>query len=499
MNTPKQPHMNPSEPTPFQHAEKQLYTLRFEGMPLGYLCASFFDHTWAKFLDVSLFRTYKKLVTNLLKSVGKRRYLNDMQASILYHKSGYDRHYVAMELAARRVNNMADSQTGTSTADTPQTTKAPILQVIGPQGASDIAFGKVYYHCGLGGLLKALRFLRQNARSINTILDNSTLTAQQRRLFYVHLTMQQLKGLSAQKFLKRQSSLKVLCVDYDRSGDASTLVAAAKALQATRSQRSAEALNTEGGARGLPTITLQHGVFSPPVGYAPLLADQCWTWGDMTKQQLVDLGENPQTIINVGTPIIETIPLTNEHRQAARQRYQLKPGKTFLLALSGPDKTLDDALAAQFQAIKSQYGQPTDNFLVKTHPSYKQTNYSWLETTYGLTWLPLDIPYADVMNMTDVLFCHNSGFGAEALFYGIQVGIIEVPGYDAGNGLQLHQHLGVPLISQTEDVVPLLTPQDQAVTQEQSKRLFHTTGEVAAQAIADRLKAAVKPATHDDR
>jgi len=445
--------------TPFQLTEKKLNSLTFRGMPLGYFSPFFFDGTQNNLYDQNPWKTLETLLVALFKSVGKKRQLNDWQKLLIYHKSGNNRHHIAMEKAVRL-------------ADSPECS----LLVVGPKVASDIHYGKVYYYGGLGGLIACLAFQVKHRRTLHAILEASPMTSKQRLLYHLHLSVQMLKGLSAKRFLEQQTTLKALCVDYDRNNDACTLIAAAKALH-------------------LPTITLQHGILNPPTGYTPLLADQCWAWGDMSKQQLVALGESPQSIINVGTPIIETIPISPEHRQQAKQQHKLKPGKTFLLALSGPNRPLDEALAAQLHAIKTTYGQPDDNFLVKTHPSYKHVDYSWLETKYELTWLPLDIPYADVMNMTDILLSHTSGLGAEALYFGLQVGVIDVPGYDAGSGLHLHQHLGVPLIRKPEDVLPLFVPLDQDKQQARSKRLFYETGHEAALAIAGHLKASVQMAS----
>ncbi len=443
--------------TPFQHAETKLNTLLFEGLPLGYLITQFFDG-----INIGVIihdtRDYPFLVTkNLLKALGKRHYLTDRNASLIYYKSGKSRHHQAMEAAVKM-------------AESPST---PLL-VIGPKGASDIPSGHVFFHNKLTDLFHALSFQYRHRKQLKSILDETPLSAAQRRHLSAYLLVQQLKALSALRFLRCQRRLTHLCVDYDRNSEACLLVAAAKQLN-------------------LYTVTLQHGIMNPPTGYFPLLAETCLAWGDMSKQQFIELGESAEKIICTGTPILEPITLSDTLRADARDRYGLKPGRTFLLALSGPNRPLDEQLAAFLAAVKTTYGTPDDNFVVKTHPSHPTVDYTWLEQKYGLKHLPLLIPYADVMNLADIVLTHTSGFGAEALHFGKQLGIINIPGYDAVSGLELHKYLGVPLLQEPGDMEPLLTtptqeaPEARKAKENQSRKLFLHTGKEAAQAIADYL------------
>jgi hypothetical protein len=165
--------MNPINLTPLQHAEKQLDTLRFEGMPLGDLSAHFFDRTWLNLFETSTLKNGMNLVNTLLKALGKHRYLKDSQARLLYYKSGINRHHQAMERAVRLVHS----------SETP-------LLVVGPQGNSDLATGRVFYHSGLLTLCRAVFYQLRHHRQLQAILRKTPLTLKQRCNYHIHLTQQ---------------------------------------------------------------------------------------------------------------------------------------------------------------------------------------------------------------------------------------------------------------------------------------------------------------------
>jgi hypothetical protein len=180
----------------------------------------------------------------------------------------------------------------------------------------------------------------------------------------------------------------------------------------------------------------------------------------MAKQQFLATGE-PESKSNVLEPP-SLNPLNCPIRQRESQATLSFEARQDLTAgISWPNKDLDTKLAAFFKAIKAKHAETEANFVVKTHPSHPHVDYRWLETDYGLIHLPIDVPYADVMNLVDVMLTHTSGIAAEAIYYGKQVGIINVPGYDAGSGLELHTHLGVTLLTPPKRAeILLMTPEE---------------------------------------
>jgi len=435
----------------FHQAEKKLNEFTFDGMQLGSTMAFFFDRMWWKDIRFTYVQLCQNCVRILFKSINKRSYLINNHAALIYLKTGGSRHHYSMENAIRQVH----------------TQEKPVL-VIGPEGEADLSTGAVFYHVGWKDLLHIKLYVIQQLKPINSILKQTALSPAQRRLFKVYLVQQLLMELSAKRFLQHQSGVKVIGVDYDRNSLSSMLITAAKSL-------------------GLSTFTLQHGIMYPPCGYVPVLAHRCLAWGEMAKQQFISMGESPETIELVGTPIVEPITLTPEAREKVRADYNLGSGKTWLLALSGPNYDLETKLAQFFKHIKETLGGPADNFLVKTHPSFRTIDYNWLESDYGLTLLKPDVPYAAVMNVVDVLLTHTSGIATEAIYYGKQVGIIDVPGYDAGSGRELCRYLDVPLLQKPSDAHQLLQATDPTTRESIARRVYYLTGKAAANEIAHRL------------
>ncbi|MDP4277265.1 MAG: hypothetical protein Q8914_06480 [Bacteroidota bacterium] len=404
----------------YHHAEVDLNRLQYKGLPLG-ICSSYYlDRTYIGDFDHRLLVQIWQLVRYLIKHIRKRRYLKNYHVSLIYFKTGRDRHYCAMEKAIRK-----------------GCTEPNKVLIIGPQGETDLSTGRVLYHVGLKESVEITYFLYRHRMAIRTILQSLQLSASQQRAYWWFLIRQLAKGLSLRWLLTQQEGLRLVGADYDRGNDSCTLFAAARSLQK-------------------PSFTLQHGVINPPVGFAPINADEIWVWGDMARLQLIASGVPDSCIHLTGTPIVETLTLTQEERFRIKQQLQLKSGKTIVLALSRPDKADDLKLVKLFHAIRQQYGKDEDNFVVKVHPTYPDTDYSWITNEFGLAVLPIRIPYPDFMNIVDVLLAHNSGIATEVLYYHKQVGILDVLDQSLGNGMELHKYLNVPLLKTADDFQQLV-------------------------------------------
>lgn len=422
-------------------AEAELNDLTLEGLSLGVCSSYFFDSTFYNYFDLNWKTQFGSLLQTLGKGLFKQRFLKNYHDRVYYLKTGRDRHYCTMEQAVR-------------SASTPETN----VLIVGPMGHADLYTGGVFFHAGLFSLWKIYAYFQKNKRRIYSILEILELTRIQQRSFLLHLSTQLLKALSAKRFLIKQSQLMLLGADFDRGVNACCWFAAAQALK-------------------IESVTLQHGVINPPVGFAPVHADEIWVWGDMARNQLLKKGVPEHQIRLTGTPIVETIELNINDKERVCNNLGLKGGRTFVLALSRPVYE-DDRKQVQFlQAIRDKFGKPDDNFVVKVHPSYPNVNYDWICEDFDLKVLPIGLPYPDFMNMVDILLAHNSGIAAEVLHYGKKVGILDILDQVPSSGMELHTWLNVPLLKTIEDFEKLET------CSFNSAAIFHRTGLAAKQEI----------------
>jgi hypothetical protein len=396
-------------------AEAELNDFSLEGLSLGVCSSYFFDSTFYNYFDLTWKTQFSTLLQTLGKSLFKQRFLKNYHDRVYYLKTGRDRHYCTMEQAVR-------------SASTPD---ANVL-IVGPMGHADLYTGGVFFHTGFYSLLKIYAYIQKNKSRINPILEILELTKNQQRSFLLHLSAKLLKALSAKRFLIKQSQLMLLGADFDRGVNACCWFAAAQSLK-------------------IKSFTLQHGVINPPVGFAPVHADEIWAWGEMARKQLLKAGVPEHQIRLTGTPIVETLELSTDDKERVMTNLGMNTGRTIVLALSRPVKEDDRKLVQFFQSIREKYGNPDDNFVVKVHPSYPNANYNWIYEEFGLTVLPIGLPYADFINIVDILLAQNSGIAAEVLHYGKKVGILDVLDQIPSNGMELHTWLNVPLLKTSED------------------------------------------------
>jgi hypothetical protein len=433
--------------------EAALNQLSYKGMRLGACSSYFLDTVYYRFFNFKLSFRFKMLILAVAKSAGKRKYLKNRTNNVLYLKTAKERHYVALEEAVLQARSEKTS-----------------ILVVGPMNHSELYTGGVFFHTGIHDLIQAKLFLLLHHRQIKKAVSGLKMSRSEYIAFWLHLLEQLLYTISARHFIISQKQTALIGADYDRSAYACCWFAAAH-------------------SRRIKTFTLQHGVINPPVGYAPLNADEIWVWGAMAKKQLMSAGVPNERIKLTGTPIIETLNVTEANKQKVKVEYKLNQGRTIVLALSRPDYKEDLVLVDYFKKIQEAYSKPGDNFVVKVHPSYPEADYSWIEQNYNLTLLPLAIPYIDFINLTDILLAYNSGIATEVLYYQKQVGILNLFGDVSGNGLELNHWLKVPILKVVEDFAPL---NEVSSSQASGKELFESTGKEAAQNLASQIKELVQ-------
>jgi len=424
--------------------ERELNSIQYKGLEIGNLLSYYFDRLYRNDYNFNWFKKILIVIYYFIKPVSKKQILINHQKDIIYFRTGEHRHYQNMQSAlsdSAEINNKT--------------------LYISPRNNQGID-GKVFFLSLFVDFFQTLFFLIGNFQILNRKFKPLGLPFSLKIQILTDLHLQLIKANSLKRFIQLQLETKLIGADYDRGSESSLFFAVAKAMQ-------------------IPSFTFQHGVLNPPIGYSPVNANEIWVWGEMAKKQLIKLGVSNKKIRITGTPIVQNIEITATVREKLLHKYQIKPGKNIVLALSSPNKPNDIKLVEFFSAIKKEHANSADNFFVKIHPARKYEQYRWIKDTYNINILPHDIPYKDFMNIVDILLTHTSGIAAEVLYYNKKVGILDILDESPGNGLELNKYFGVPLIKHTFTFRDFYNKEAPSI----GKTLFYKVGAEAKTEIQD--------------
>jgi len=415
--------------------EEDLNKVNYKGLQLGILLSSYFNVFYSSRINKSWIKKAILFLVFFFKPFSKEKLLNDQNKSLIFFSSGSFSHLKSIQNAV-----------------TP-TIKEKKNTIIIRNDASEGIDKKIFFLTGIFDFLKVLLFLLKNLKSVNEKIKLLNLSITLKIQFFLELHFQILKALSLLKFVKSQSNTKVIGADYDRGYESALFFSVAKALN-------------------IESFHVQHGSFNPPVGYFPVNADKICVWGEMSKNQLIQLGTMPKKILVTGTPIVQDIEINEKIRKNYIKMHGLNSGKNIVLALSSPDKFRDEKQVEFLSKIKKLDRDMENNFLVKIHPARNFKDYLWIKRKFDIDLLPIDITKTDFMNIVDILLTHNSGLANEAIFHDKKVGIIDVLDIAPRNGIELKKYLNVPIIKSSStledifDICPVIS----------KDKLFHKIG-----------------------
>ena len=425
--------------------EKELNKLKFQNVQIGSLMALF----WGRIFRGRLHLISIDLVLNViyfhLKFFFQKGKIKDFEKPFIYIKTGSHAHLKKLESAV---------------LFNPLTQKNSLI--IGPEKSDDVLVKDLYQLYSCSDILNVWIFLFKNFSHTNDLFKVYNFNLWTRIFLFFNLFIQLIKAICFLNFFTSQKNLRLVGGDYDRGADTAAFFAAASSLN-------------------LSSFTLQHGVINPPYGYHPLIADEIWVWGDMAKAQLVSLGVRGDNVRVMGTPIVKPIEINQTRKKALFTHLNLKEGKVIVLALSYADLTNDHLLVHFLNNIRSVYGGPHDNFLVKIHPSCKTEDFKWITKEFGFAIMPNPMDQSDFINLVDILLAHSSGIATEALYYGIRIGILDILPLSPGNGLELHKYFKVPMLKKVSDFEILKMSNRM---EPKNKKIYDSTGEESKNKIS---------------
>jgi hypothetical protein len=197
--------------------------------------------------------------------------------------------------------------------------------------------------------------------------------------------------------------------------------------------------------RGVPTVTMMHGVGTSSYEFTPLLADLALCWGEQQRLQMMSFGVPDDRLVITGCQRL-TRTLTSEP-STARSKVGLPPERpVVLLASANINRESPHFVAQAFCEAFS--GQHELSAVVRLHPSENLAFYSQeLRRFPDIRFLANDAWTVDeALAASDVIVCRDSGLGNDALVKKRPVVVLDNLPEELGNGRCLAEHARAPVV-----------------------------------------------------
>lgn len=275
---------------------------------------------------------------------------------------------------------------------------------------------------------------------------------------------------------------RVIVTDFDRNSESSCLVLAAQ-------------------ARGIPTVTLVHGVGSE--GFTPLLADMALCWGVSQWEQFRARGVSPDRLAITGCPrLTRTIAAD---RSTVRAGLGIRQCAQVVMLATSPVIPQRARRSAEL-FCEAMMQLPSTVALVRLHSSETLGDYREARRAYPcVRFLDNSLCTSDeALAAVDVVVVESSGFGNDAVIKGKCTVVLRPDDADSPNGRELVREAGCPDASSAAQLAqtiaeilrsPGLRTQLSAQADAYVSRFCARYGDEAAREIANQVLLAAAKTT----
>ncbi len=282
------------------------------------------------------------------------------------------------------------------------------------------AWKKEYQRCSLAWdqRLKRITNKHRIPRDVLPLLKDSMLVGSQHVAAY-HALLDILAPTS-------------VVTEYDRSTQAAPLILAAR-------------------ARGIPTMTMIHGVINSPYGYVPMLADVAFCWGEMGRDQMMAMGTPADRLVITGSHRVSRGLLSD--RRAARAKFGVTDKRTLVLFASNPiakvHRTQQIRCFCEAFTHQDQYVA-----VVRLHPAETLAFYeNEMEDFPSARFTDASLVTQDeALVAADIIVVRSSGFGNDALIKDKLVVVLDTTDAPLGNANTLIDKAGCPYVQNKDDL-----------------------------------------------
>jgi hypothetical protein len=238
--------------------------------------------------------------------------------------------------------------------------------------------------------------------------------------------------------LLRNSRPSAVVTEYDRNANSCCLVLAARHL-------------------GIPTFTLTHGVVHEgAVGYAPILADYIYNWGEADRVRLIEAGVPPERCILAGCPRMP-ISITTD-AMTSKELVGVPPstGVTVMLGISPWQPDIIGWMIGM--CSKALAAVPGASGFIRLHPSLKPADVqSYIPRNSPLMIAPTSLALEECLAATDIVVSGGSGLIEDSLTAGRPAAVIVAPGEGESSwSAEVIRRAQCPRISSTSELAATL-------------------------------------------
>jgi hypothetical protein len=203
--------------------------------------------------------------------------------------------------------------------------------------------------------------------------------------------------------------------------------------------------------RGIPTVAMTHGVIYFNYGYTPLLSDVALCWGRDHRDQMIEQGVEPATLLITGCQRLKRTPSVAGNE--VRERLGLPLNMPIVMLGTGPMER------EEWRKLAFAFGEAFENHpgvtgVVRLHASEsiedcrtELARYPGIRLLENSSWT-----VEDSMAACDVVVIHNSGLGNDALVFKRLVVLLDVLALPLSNGRSLADKAGSPVAHSADEL-----------------------------------------------
>jgi glycosyltransferase involved in cell wall biosynthesis len=326
------------------------------------------------------------------------------------------------------------------------------------------AFPKDFFQI-LSIFLKSIIFSKSKLKKLNLSFSES--------LFYSCKILEQCNPISYFDAIFRICNSKpdIILTEFDRNTISAPLILVGKKYSVT-------------------TVTFVHGIIGK-YGYAPILADFVFCWGNEQKKTLISQKVPTEKIVITGTTIIdENCRINNDIPNSTDKNYKIclgiNPVRPELIKY-----TIDIV-------IKAVIGLSDIELIIKLHPSqarHKFIEYEALGKNIRVV-ASHEINNQELFGKINLLIIENSGLGIEALISEVPVAVINTGDENIDFGKVLINKAHCPTFKSSEELKNLISDlrdnpgrieQMKSYGKQFAREYYFATGIVAAEIITNKI------------
>lgn len=307
----------------------------------------------------------------------------------------------------------------------------PITKILNEETYQVIVLHQIFYKINLITFLKWCCKIPKIVKQVLKITNSDVYSEKLKSIKWVlcvdsifhYLWIMQLSD-----FFK-SNHYKSVVVDWDRHKLQSLLVLAAKKEK-------------------VKTFTFVHGAIYTPEKFVPLIAENCFVWGENHINFFFNLGERKEKLLKVGnTRFSDRLP----NKKDVLRKYGITTSKKIILHPSQNFPDIED-----HQIIKNLYHFISQNenyqLAVKFHPSQNNTIlFEKIKSLENVIILDQSISASEALSIAEFTIIVSSTFAIDALIADVPVAIYKPTINLRGIAVELVQDADVPLLETKED------------------------------------------------